>query len=946
MKTMRCARSIISLMIITPMLFLIFGYTASSKVNESLQTQPSAQWQGNLIIAKPKRGITRATTVFEYSRHGFTLVKTFESVGNIQIVRVNPNVSIESAITILKNSQLFEYVERNETIRINQAKVNPNDIRDELWGLDNNGQNTGTPDADIDAPEAWNVRNNAESVVVAVIDTGIDYHHQDLSANMWINKGEIPGDNIDNDNNGYIDDVHGINAISDNGDPLDDNGHGTHCAGTVGAAGNNGIGTVGVAWNVKLMALKFLGASGSGTLAGAIACIDYAIAHKAHVLSNSWGGGGYYQGLYDSIKAANDAGIVFVAAAGNDNSDNDAQPAYPASYDLPNIISVAASDRNDRLAAFSNYGKTSVDLAAPGVDIYSTFPDNTYGSADGTSMAAPHVTGVIALLKAYTPQLTMGQLIDRVVSTTDRIASMNGKVVSNGRLNAYRAIMNIRTSPTPPAAPRNLALKVVSMSQIDLRWDDSSDNEIGFQVQRSINGVDYSEIASVAENNTLYSNQSLTPDTKYWYRVQAYNNYGKSGFSNVVSETTPTVPKAPSNLTGKMVATTQINLNWTDNATNETGFRLERSTNGVNYTLLAAPEANKVSYTDVGLIAGTTYWYRILAANSHGNSGYSNIISIKIDEIIELTPPASLRVIDAAESQITIQWTDRSSSESGFVVERKAGNSTTWSTLTTVGANVTSFRNHTLNAQTDYAYRVYAINARTRSANSNEASGRTSQLRAPSQLTAEAVSLSQINLRWKDNSTAEKSFQIQRRTNGSWTTIGTVNANIEQFNNTNLSTNTTYFFRVIAVSDTSTSSATSEVKETTVLTFESESHSFHHIGRRDGEGWSVRVGDPTARAMNFGPYTTAVNPGQRTATFRLMIDNRSANNDRILTLEVYDANSGRVITSRNVTRGQFNAPMVYQNFNLTFTAQAGQRLEFRTFWLGGAYVRQDYSSVY
>lgn len=946
MKMTKNVRSILSLMIVTPVLFLIFGYNASSKVKENLQTQPSVQWQENLIIAKPKRGITKSDTIVEYNRYGFTLVKTFQSVGNIQVIRVSPSVSVESAINILKRTQIFEYVEPNSTLTINQAKLRPNDISDELWGLDNNGQNSGTPDADIDAPEAWNVHNNAGTIVVGVVDTGIDYRHEDLSANMWVNKGEIPDDQIDNDGNGYIDDVYGINTILGTGDPLDDNGHGTHCAGTIGATGNNGIGVVGVTWNVKLMALKFLGAGGSGWTVDAIACIDYAIAQKAHVLSNSWGGGGFSQSLYDSIKAANDAGIVFVAAAGNRSRNNDVVPAYPASYDLPNIVSVAASDRNDNLASFSNYGKTSVDLAAPGVDIYSTLPDNSYGLNSGTSMATPHVTGVIALLKAHAPHLTMQQLIERVVSTTDSIASMNGKVASNGRLNAYKAIMNLRTNPTPPAAPRNLALKVVSMSQIDLTWEDGSDNEVGFHIQRSINGRDFSEIVSVPENSTSYSNQSLTSDTKYWYRIQAYNNFGKSAFSNVASETTPSVPKAPSNLSAKIVSTNQITLTWTDNATNETGFRLERSTNGVNYSLIAAPEANKTSFTDVGLTPGTTYWYRIFAVNAQGNSGYSNIVNIKLNEIVELPPPASLKVTDSAESQIIIQWADRSSSESGFVIERKAGSATTWSTLTTVGANVTSYRNHTLNAQTTYAYRVYAINAQTRSANSNEASGKTSQLRAPSQLTTKVVSLSQINLEWNDNSTAEKSFQIQRRTTGSWSTVGTVNANIERFSSTGLSTNTTYYFRVIAVSDTSTSSATPEVKETTEFTFESESHSYHQTGRRDADGWSVRVGDPTAKAMNFGPYTTAVNPGQRTATFRLLIDNRSANNDRILTIDVYDANSNRVIASRNVTRGQFSAPMAYQNFTVTFTAQSGQRLEFRTFWHGGAYVRQDYARVY
>lgn len=945
MKTMNRVTSIIYFMAVASMLFMLCGHSTSGKATGLPQQNPSIQLQPNLLIVKPKPSITTSNTIYEYNKHGFTLVKIFEAVGNIQVVRISQGMSVESAIEILQSSQIFEFVEPNSKLRLDQAKARPNDMVDTLWGLDNNGQNGGKPDADIDAPEAWNVHNNSEAVIVAVIDTGIDYRHEDLSANMWVNKGEIPGDGIDNDGNGYIDDVHGINAITGTGDPFDDHGHGSHCAGTIGATGNNGIGIVGVNWNVRLMALKFLDSSGSGWTVDAIACIDYAIKNKAQVLSNSWGGGVYRQSLYNSIKAANDAGIVFVAAAGNSASNNDVIPSYPASYNLPNIVSVAASDNSDNIAPFSNYGRQSVDLAAPGVDIYSTLPNNRYGTYSGTSMAAPHVTGVIALLKAYQPQLTITELIDRVVFSADIIPSLSGKVASNGRLNAYKAIMNQKTNPTPPVAPGNLALRVVSMSQIDLVWGDNSDNENGFVIQRSINGRDYSEINKVSENNTVYSDMSLTTGTKYWYRVQAYNSYGNSAFSNVVTETTPSVPRAPGNLLGRSPSGTQVNLTWTDNSTNETGFRLERSVNGVNFSLIAAPVANQVSFSDVGLIPGTTYWYKILAVNAQGSSGYSNVISIKPDTA-ELNPPASLSVTGTAESQIIIQWTDRSSSETGFVVERKTGASASWGTLATVGPNVTTYKNLSLNAETVYVYRVYAISAQTRSVYSNEVSGKTSQLRSPNELSASVVSLSQINLQWNDNSTAEESFQIQRRTTGNWSTVGTVSANTVRFNCTGLTTNTTYYFRVVAISATSTSTASSEVKGSTVLIFQSESHAYHQTGRLDGDGWSVRVGDPKDRAMNFGPYTTAVNPGQRTATFRLMIDNRSANNDHILTIDVYDANSDRVIASRKVTRGQFSSASAYQNFDLSFTAQSGQRLEFRTFWHGGAYVRQDYASVY
>ena len=233
--------------------------------------------------------------------------------------------------------------------------------------------------------------------MVAIIDTGIDYTHPDLAANIWTNPGEIAGDGIDNDGNGYVDDVHGYDFVNNDGDPMDDHFHGTHTAGTVGAVGNNGVGVTGVNWQVKLMALKFLGASGSGSVSGAVSALEYAVTMGVRLSNNSWGGGGYSQALYDAIKNSQVIGHVFVAAAGNSGVNSDLQPAYPASYDLDNIISVAAIDSSDNLASFSNRGVVTVDLAAPGVAVLSTVLGGGYASYSGTSMATPHVTGAAAL---------------------------------------------------------------------------------------------------------------------------------------------------------------------------------------------------------------------------------------------------------------------------------------------------------------------------------------------------------------------------------------------------------------------------------------------------------------------------------------------------------------------------------------------------------------------
>ena len=335
-----------------------------------------------------------------------------------------------------------------------QANLSPNDPRfldNSLWGLHQSN------DVDIDAPEAWDVRSNAGSVLVAVIDTGIRYSHEDLAANMWRNPREIPGNRIDDDGNGVVDDVYGMDACNNDGDPMDDQGHGTHCAGTIGGVGNNGRGVAGVAWQVKLMACKFLSSSGSGTSSDAIRCIDYARANGAKIMSNSWGGGGPSASLLAAIERARSAGILFVAAAGNDGRDTDQGANYPSCYASDNIVSVAATDRNDSLAYFSNYGAMSVDLGAPGVGILSTVSasDSSYASYSGTSMATPHVAGALAVLAAQFPSENYAGLIRRLLAAADPIPALRGRTVSGGRLNLARALRGSVPTPPPPSAPTN-----------------------------------------------------------------------------------------------------------------------------------------------------------------------------------------------------------------------------------------------------------------------------------------------------------------------------------------------------------------------------------------------------------------------------------------------------------------------------------------------------------
>ncbi len=348
------------------------------------------------------------------------------------------------------------------------ANLTPNDPSyPSLWGMEQ------TNDADIDASTAWDF-GTSSSVVVAVIDSGIDYNHVDLVPNIWTNSDEISGNGIDDDANGYIDDTRGWNFVSNNNNPMDDNGHGTHVAGTIGAVGNNGIGVAGVAWNVKVMALKFLDASGSGSLSGAVAAVDYARVNGAKIINASWGGGGFNTALNSALQRFQNAGGIFVAAAGNEAANNAVVGSYPANYNLPSVVSVAASSQTDTLASFSNFG-TNVDIAAPGVSILSTYPGNRYARLSGTSMATPHVAGAMALLWGQSPSLTSTQLIDLVMQNTDNV--LRDRTIY-GRMNLGKAALALQASTTPDTTGPTVSGATWnaangSLSSVDIQFSES-----------------------------------------------------------------------------------------------------------------------------------------------------------------------------------------------------------------------------------------------------------------------------------------------------------------------------------------------------------------------------------------------------------------------------------------------------------------------------------------
>lgn len=418
------------------------------------------------------------------------------SSGAMQTVKLDDGADVAAALATWRADAQVAGAEIDQRVSI--ATV-PNDSRfSSMWGMLNTGQAGGTSDADIDADLAWNLATGSMATAVSIIDTGIDYTHPDLYKNIWLNQGELPtglglvdtdADGLitfwdlnttanagkaidansngrieaydilrdtrwengqDNDGNGKRDDLVGWDFVNNDNDPLDDNGHGTHVAGTIGAMGNNSLGVVGVAWKASLAALKFLGADGGGYTSAAVAALNYAVGEGIKISNNSWGGGGYSSALATAISNARAAGHIFVAAAGNEGRNNDTTANYPANLNYDNIISVASTTRTDTLSGFSNYGATTVDLAAPGSSILSTTPNNTYSSYSGTSMATPHVAGAAALVWSANPSLSYSQVIARILNNVDNLSSLSGRVATGGRLNVYNALAGSTADTTGP----------------------------------------------------------------------------------------------------------------------------------------------------------------------------------------------------------------------------------------------------------------------------------------------------------------------------------------------------------------------------------------------------------------------------------------------------------------------------------------------------------------
>ncbi len=582
-------------------------------------------------------GTDEATRDAIVAKRGGTTIQKLDSI-NARLIEVPSGQSSTATIADIDDEPAVRYAQPNFVYRIDAT---PDDTSyGQLWGLNNTGQSNGTADADIDAPEAWDITTGSQNIVVGVVDTGILYTHPDLAGNIWSApsgwslKGCGPG------THGYRSDPGGTSC-----DPIDLNSHGTHVAGTIGATGNNSQGVVGVNWSVQMMALRFFDGGGNGTTAGAVDVIDYAVKAKQagvniRVLNNSWTGTSHDQALLDQIDAANAVGILFVAAAGNGGGDqigdnNGTTPIFPANYGAapysrPNVIAIAATDRNDALASFSNYGATTVHFGAPGVSTYSTVLANNYGTKSGTSMATPHVVGAAALVLSASTfgNLSVTDLRDRLLNCGDPIASLSGKTTTGKRLNVDRAIRGTAGCADPP--PPNPVPTITTIAP-------SSGTAGGAQFALTVNGTNFVSNSVVRWNGTDRTT-SFVSATQLTATIPA-SQLTSAGTANVT-----VFNPAPSGGTSNTVQ-------FTINAASQTitfGALANKTYGDANFTVSATASSGlAVSFAASGTctVAGATVTLTgagscTITASQAGNAAYAPATSVPQSfTIAKGTPP-------------------------------------------------------------------------------------------------------------------------------------------------------------------------------------------------------------------------------------------------------------------------------------------------------------------
>jgi subtilisin family serine protease len=582
-------------------------------VTASHASQPASFVPGELLVRFASSTTASARAEDVLADLDATVVERLPVSGLVR-VRLEPGTSVPAAAAALEQRAGVRYAQPNHRRRIDATPNDPRFLDGSLWGLHQGS------DADIDAPEAWDITQGSNAVTVAVVDTGVQYTHPDLDGNMWVNDDPADG-------------VHGWDFANNDSNPDDDHGHGTHVAGTIGAEGHNGTGVVGVNWRVKLMALKAADEDGFFADSSIVSAFSYACRNGARVINGSFGGDYFSQVELDAINAC--PGALFVFAAGNGGPDhlgdnNDVTPHYPCNYSSANVVCVAASNASDQRTSFSNYGRTSVDLAAPGQSILSTFPGSSYEYAGGTSMATPHVAGAAALVLADRPGLTTTELRRALLLGADAKASLDGLVATGARLNVRRALTQEVALPTVSALSSSPSLN---------RWSNVN-SAVATWTATDASGVDgYSvgwspdatfspdEVKDVEENVT--SSSTILPDGRTWFHVRARDRAGN--WSDPVHlgpfqvDTFPPVRpilSSPSHRVGVASTDRTIELYWTgasDSISGVDGFSLAWGRHRlVSVDLTKDVEEGAVRATSATLAAGA-WWFGIRARDNAGN---------------------------------------------------------------------------------------------------------------------------------------------------------------------------------------------------------------------------------------------------------------------------------------------------------------------------------------
>lgn len=559
---------------------------------------PDDGYVDNQLIVRFKDDVEAGDSLLVHEELGAHVIKSFRVVENLQLVGLPEGVSVLEAIAFYNGRSEVQYAEPNYIVNsesegqsVNQStgrkvsryatqsteygtgeEIIPNDpYFVEQYALKNDGSyKNGTPGADIKITHAWQISTGSPNIVVAVIDTGVDYNHPDLANNIWINKDELRDDGLDNDGNGYIDDFVGWDFIGDDlldpiedNDPMDDYwNHGTHVSGTIGALTDNKEGVAGVCWDVKIMALKALeGVDLDTVISALVGAVEYATENGANIINASWGWSDHRSNaLFEAIEGALRKNILFITSAGNKRENIDYMDMYPQIYDLDNVIVVSASDQNDELASFTNYGAKVADVAAPGVDICSTISTSNGAllydcGYSGTSMASPHVAGLAALLWSYYTHFDYVQIKSMIKEYVDVFdEEFQGKLSSKGRINAWKSMSALWGAT-------NLTILSDMAGDVKLTWMDRATAETGYKVYRKeING-DFIEISDLGKDAEAFTDITSVANVTYSYTVKAYNSIGFSPESNSESITTVAPPVAPSSGGGGGCSISQVGKN-------------------------------------------------------------------------------------------------------------------------------------------------------------------------------------------------------------------------------------------------------------------------------------------------------------------------------------------------------------------------------------------------